>query len=127
MERRVRRKANARCGQQSDLLLWTAQGAGTLQNAEYTVKYYDGAVSGTPVRTWVFKTDSDGFIYFDNIHKLSGDSFFLDSFGAPAIPIGTITIQETRAPQGYVINSDVYTVQIRFHSGTGVVWVGPGT
>ncbi len=38
--------------------------------------------------------------------------------------------EDAIAPVGertFWCGSDVYTVQIRFHSGTGVVWVGPGT
>ena len=46
------------------------QGSATLQGAQFTVKYYAGlweadkdpaAIGKTPVRTWVFQTDEDGF------------------------------------------------------------------
>ena len=57
---------------------------------------------------------------------MSGDAFFLDSFGAPSVPAGTITVQETKAPLGYVINNEVHTVHftlredgtVRSDSGT---------
>ncbi|MBQ2042800.1 MAG: VaFE repeat-containing surface-anchored protein, partial [Firmicutes bacterium] len=57
---------------------------------------------------------------------MSGDAFFLDSFGAPSVPAGTITVQETKAPLGYVINREVHTVRftlredgtVRSDSGT---------
>lgn len=94
------------------------QGSASLAGAEFTVKYYKGlydsdpAKSGqTPTRTWVLKTNKDGFAYLDSDYKVSGDDFYM--FGNIAtIPVGTITIQETKAPTGYFINNEVLVRKI---------------
>ena len=94
------------------------QGSASLAGAEFTVKYYKGlydsdpAKSGQiPARSWVLKTDKNGFAYLDSDHKVSGDDFYM--FGNIAlIPVGTITIQETKAPTGYFINNEVFVRKI---------------
>ena len=94
------------------------QGSASLEGAEFTVKYYKGlydedpANSGqTPARSWVLKTDKAGFTYLDSDYKVSGDDFYM--FGNIAtIPVGTITIQETKSPTGYFINNEVFVRKI---------------
>lgn len=94
------------------------QGSASLEGAEFTVKYYKGlydsdpAKSGQiPARSWVLKTAKDGFAYLDSDYKVSGDDFYM--FGNIAtIPVGTITIQETKAPTGYFINNEVFVRKI---------------
>ncbi len=95
------------------------QGSASLANAEFTVKYYKGlydsdpAKSGqTPARSWVLKTDSDGDCDLSDGYKVSGDDFYLTSKGDMTLPIGTITIQETKAPTGYFINNEVFVRKI---------------
>ena len=95
------------------------QGSASLADAEFTVKYYKGlydedpAKSGqTPARSWVLKTDKDGFCGLNNEYKVSGDDFYLTSKGETTFPIGTLTIQETKAPKGYFINNEVFVRQI---------------
>lgn len=94
------------------------QGSASLAGAEFTVKYYKGlydsdpAKSGQiPARSWVLKTDKDGLADLDSDYKVSGDDFYM--FGNIAtIPVGTITIQETKAPTGYFINNEVFVRKI---------------
>lgn len=97
------------------------QGSASLQGAQFTVKYYAGlweanrdpADTGqTPVRTWVFKTDNDGFTMYAKDYLVSGDALYLNSKGVASLPIGTITIQETKAPEGYLLNPEVFVRQI---------------
>lgn len=95
------------------------QGSASLANAKFTVKYYKGlydsdpAKSGqTPARTWVLKTNSDGYCFLDNNYKVSGDDFYYNSNNTPTVPVGTVTIQETKAPSGYFINSEVFVRKI---------------
>jgi hypothetical protein len=92
-----------------------AQGAATLANAEFTVKYYeavsdtDPAVSGQKaVKTWILKTDEKGQIRFDKEHLVNGDAFYTDTQGRNCLPIGTITIQETKAPTGYFADEECF-------------------
>lgn len=95
------------------------QGSASLAGAEFTVKYYKGlydsdpAKSGqVPARSWVLKTDKDGFAYLDSDYKVSGDDFYYASTGDPTLPVGTITIQESKAPTGYFINNEVFVRKI---------------
>lgn len=94
------------------------QGSASLAGAEFTVKYYKGlydsdpAKSGqVPARSWVLKTDKYGYCDLSNDYKVSGDDFYM--FGNIAIiPVGTITIQETKAPTGYFINNELFVRKI---------------
>lgn len=95
------------------------QGSASLENAEFTIKYYKGfydrdpAEQGqTPERTWVMKTNANGFVRFDKSAKVSGDDFYYMSNGQTTLPLGTITIQETKAPKGYILNSEMFIRKI---------------
>lgn len=85
------------------------QGDATLEGALFTVRYFAGdytdaasaEASGEPSRTWVFETDVDGFAYLSDEYKHSGDPLYYQTNGDASIPLGTVLIQETRAPQGY--------------------------
>ena len=84
-----------------------------LEGAEFTVKYYDGqytkeTLPETATRTWVIKTLKTGNSYsawLDDAHKVSGDDFYLTSSGIPTLPLGTITVEETKAPNGYTLEN----------------------
>jgi hypothetical protein len=87
--------------------------------AEFTIKYYKGEYSTDPaaqgktlVRTWVIKTDADGKAVMDSSHKVSGSSWYTDGNGDISLPLGTVTIQETKAPAHYEINSEVFVRKI---------------
>lgn len=93
----------------------------SLANAHFTVKFYAGEydegvnpadLGVNPTRTWVLKTDNKGRAYLDNAHKVSGDDFWYHSSGVPTLPLGTLTIQETKAPEGYKINSEIFVRRI---------------
>lgn len=86
------------------------EGAASLENAEFTAEYYDGyydsaeaaRASGSAKNTWTFKTDSDGFSYFADEFKVSGDDLYYQMNGTTAcLPLGTVLITETKAPAGY--------------------------
>jgi hypothetical protein len=93
-------------------------GAASLAGAEFTVRYYDVDVSGTvdkdavyqtvktmsPTKTWVYKTDEDGKVDMGNSSYLiseKSDSLYYDNAGNPTFPYGAITVEETKAPDGY--------------------------
>lgn len=95
------------------------QGSASLAGAEFTVKYYKGlydsdpAKSGQiPARSWVLKTNENGFCDLRASDKVSGDDFFYDSNKNTTLPVGTITIQESKAPVGYFINNEVFVRKI---------------
>ena len=95
------------------------QGSASLEGAEFTIKYYavqsdkDPAETGKkPVRTWIMKTDENGKCRLDEKYKVSGDEFWKNPFGVATLPLGTITIQETKAPKGYLLNEEIFVRQI---------------
>ena len=108
----------------------TADGHGSgntrLEGAEYTVKYYDAlsdtdpAQSGSTAKyTWVFKTDEKGRIQLTPDYLLSGSDGLITNFTySYTLPIGTITIQETKSPEGYLLNDTVYVAKTDIVNGT---------
>lgn len=105
--------------------LTVPQGDTSLANAEFTIKYFSGLYDTNPeeqgvipTRQWILKTDSDGFTTLSNEYKISGDELYYSSMGDPTLPIGTITLEETKAPEGYLLNSEIFVRQI---TGTGIV------
>ncbi len=86
------------------------QGGASLENAEFTVKYYAGYYNAgnlpaNATRTWVLKTKkiaSGKYIAaLDDSYKISGDDFYTNAAGTAILPLGTISIEETKAPEGY--------------------------
>ncbi|MGF6991339.1 hypothetical protein M2150_002614 [Lachnospiraceae bacterium PM6-15] len=90
------------------------QGTAKLIDGEFTVKYYDVLLSdaekdvdpGTkgyePKRTWIFKTNENGFANLHGAYQIGGDALYLSN-GMPTVPFGTLTVQETKAPLGYLL------------------------
>ena len=84
----------------------------SLEGAEFTVRYYAGqyttdTLPATPTRAWVIKTALIGGRYvttLDDSLKVEGDPFYLDG-GIPTLPLGTITVEETKAPAGYTLQN----------------------
>lgn len=91
----------------------------SLEDARFTLKWFKGHHDVDPETkgikpdwTWVFKTDSRGFVHVRDDYKVSGPAFWYDSNGRPTFPLGTLTIQETQAPKGYKINPEVFVRKI---------------
>lgn len=88
------------------------QGGASLENAEFTVKYYAGYYNAgnlpaNATRTWVIKTVKIGGVYvagLNNTCKVSGDDFYTNAAGTVVLPLGTISIEETKAPEGYKLD-----------------------
>ena len=92
-----------------------SQGAASLEDAEFVWNYYDGYYNkdnlpAKPTRTWTTKTvaekGSDGathyFTKLTDSYKVSGDSFYLQD-GVPCLPLGTLTVSESKSPAGYLL------------------------
>ena len=94
----------------------TAQGNAALTGAEFTWHYYDGLYTKDNLpekatRTWVTKTvaekDSNGNIHYvtklADAYKVSGDTFYTQNEKS-VLPLGTLTVEETKAPDGYLLD-----------------------
>ncbi len=83
-----------------------------LTGAQFTVKYYDGyydnvnQLPSEATRTWVLETKEVSGNYIAGLssgYRISGDDLYYNADGTDAVlPLGTITIQETKAPNGYM-------------------------
>ena len=91
----------------------------SLEGAEFTFSYYDGYYKSEselpekPVRSWTVRTKETGGHYVARLYDckengtfVSGDEFYTDMKGKPAFPLGTVTISETKAPEGYKNDPD---------------------
>ena len=96
------------------------QGSASLAGAQFTVRYYDGyydtpeaaEASGAPTRTWVVETNENGYARILDEFKIGGDEYYYIGT-EPTIPLGTVLIQETKAPEGYLLDDDtVYLSQV---------------
>lgn len=100
----------------------------TLEGAEFAVKFYKSAPSTTdpatwgeqPQYDWVFRTKANGLCSFSESYKVSGPALPVYD-GNPALPYGTVTIQEIKAPDGFAVNPKVFVVPINNKGGV----VGP--
>ena len=96
------------------------QGVASLEGAEFKVEFY-AAFSGPRSakakagadRTWIFKTDAEGKVSFTKAYLVSGDDFYYQSDGKTiCLPLGKVVITETKAPEGYLLNGEVFTAYI---------------
>lgn len=93
------------------------QGGATLEGAEFTIKYYNdfydrqANLPAKATRTWVVKTiklSSGRYVADLNLSnciiKEKSDELYKEN-GFVTLPLGTITIQETKAPEGYFLEN----------------------
>lgn len=107
------RKVNKETGSVSN-------GAGTLKGAKYVIKYYDTdmttdpAASGkTPKYTYYAQTGADGRINLRNSESyIGGDTLFKRDNGTVVFPLGTLTVQEYEAPEGYLLDETVFVTNM---------------
>ena len=104
----VQKKANTSSGQ---------SGASALQGARFTVRYYDTTDAASlskdyatrcaaAKKKWVYETDSKGRVLIRDMNPVSGDSVYTNSKGQKVFPIGTYVVEESLAPDGYLVPDD---------------------
>ena len=91
-----------------------AQAGLSLAEAEFHVAFYDSffeeknEIAGkTPLRSWHLKSDAEGVVRMDEEHLISGDPFFENN----ELPLGTITVWEMHAPEGYLVDSVTHCIK----------------
>lgn len=90
--------------------------------AEFTIKFYankndfksiEEFNAYEPLRTWIIRTDEDGHASLDSWHIVDGSDplYYVNEYTGdprPVIPLGAITIEETKAPEGYYLDPTWY-------------------
>ena len=103
-----------------------------LEGAYFTVRWYKGSyedgkdpaeTGATADKTWILRSGKDGVVSMDEDHKVFGDAFYTDSQGQAVIPIGTLTVQETKAPSGYDADDKVYVQTIHDSPDSSSPWL----
>lgn len=110
----VLRKVDAETGEPRPL------GGATLADAEYTVRFYAGrfataeeaAASSALRRTWLLRTSAAGELHLNDEAKVSGDDLYADAEGRIVLPLGTVTIEESASPSGYLLAEGVLIAHI---------------
>ena len=83
-----------------------------LAGAQFTMRFWEGLyfstveeaeAYGSPSRTWIVETGITGAAMLGN--ALPGSDPFYYAYGERILPLGTVVIQETKAPDGYLLPS----------------------
>ena len=98
-----------------------SNGTVLLEGCIFAIKYYDIQMDTDParagksaVRTWYIKTNDLGKadIGDSKCIQKNSDPLYYDNYGVAIIPLGTITVQEIQAPEGYVLDDTIHTFKI---------------
>lgn len=86
----------------------------SLAGAEFHVAFFDSFFDNqneigvkVPLRSWKLKSDADGVVRMDEAHLISGDPFFENN----ELPLGTITVWEMHAPEGYLVDTVTHCIR----------------
>jgi len=88
------------------------QGDASLKEAIFTWKYYDGyytkdTLPNSALKTWTTKTIHKDDRYISRLedgYKVGGDDFYTDGKKV-VLPLGTLVVEETKAPKGYLLEN----------------------
>ena len=101
-------KADAETGEASPL------GAASLAGAEFEVRFYagqydEGDLPEDATRIWTVTTGEDGTA---DLSSATGDELYRDASGNAVVPLGTVAIRETRAPEGYKASVGIFVTHV---------------
>ena len=106
------------------------QGSAKLDGAEFTIEYFDTVdydnydalkkAGVKPTRSWVLRTNENGFAHLSEKYLVSGDDFYLNANGTPSLPRGSVAVYESKAPTGYKLNDKVTFQKIQENTTVGV-------
>ena len=106
------------------------QGSAKLDGAEFTIEYFDTVdydnydalkkAGVKPTRSWVLRTNENGFAHLSEKYLVSGDDFYLNANGTPSLPRGSVAVYESKAPTGYKLNDKVTFQKIQENATVGV-------
>ena len=111
----------------SETMNYTSQKGAKLTGAVFKVNFYgirhdelpsDNDFSDIkPLKTWYLESDENGRIKLEKEYLASGyeqSEFYIspDDGKTPVLPLGAITAEEVKAPEGYLLNDRLYVSEI---------------
>ena len=88
----------------------------SLQYAFYAGRYTQESLPEKPSKVWVLRTKKENDVCRSKLGKeyqISGDDFYYAENGdKPVLPLGTVSIEETKAPKGYMLGKGLYRRRI---------------
>lgn len=119
----ILQKTDAETGEPSPM------GGATLANTEYTVQFFAGQFadlgsaedSGKLRRTWTLRTNERGELHLDDAAKVAGDDFYRDAQDRIVLPLGTVVVQESAPPVGYLLSDEAFILNVTAHGAFPVV------
>lgn len=102
-----------------------------LAGAEFTVNFYNNYYNEVPenvkpTRSWVFATKENGIAYYKEEYLIANQpNLYANIDGRQCIPLGTFTVQETKAPQGYCLEepNKIEIVQVKQDGNIANEWL----
>lgn len=80
----------------------------SLEGTQFRISYHAGDTGTAPVRTWVIetRTNAEGrcVARLEPEYLVSGDALYTSENGKTVLPLGMMTIEEIRAPYGYILD-----------------------
>lgn len=125
-------KADSETKHVSNLGMIPQHGA-TLEGAEFEIKFYGKNLNtpkalvpedNTVLAQWKVRTDARGEAKLSEEYLVDGydnSKFYRNSKGEICLPLGVVTIQETKAPDGYLLNDKIVTKYITAEGTTETV------
>lgn len=99
----------------------TAIGNTSYQGAIFKWEFWGGTSNtGTPARTWYFKTDALGMHGYDNTYLASSypnDQLYIGADGGYELPLGYLVVTEVVAPEGYALMKPLHATITQNQSG----------
>lgn len=95
----------------------------SVAGAVFKAEYFDNVnCSGSPKRTWYFKTDANGSFRYARSGLASGytsDALYVDMDNVPNLPLGSVKFTEVETPRGYKLFEGNLQGKITQNSTTG--------
>ncbi len=67
---------------------------------------------GDTKRTWILESDRDGVVKIDKEHFVNGDDFYGESDDQTILPLGSLSIKEIKAPDGYALSDKTININL---------------
>lgn len=98
---------------------------------EHNDGYVTKSTNANPDRTMVFQTDKKGYINMNMPSYLVSGEIYKNSEGHLTWPLGVVTLEETKAPEGYYLDKNTYVGRVYIDAnkaeGASFKWMNGNT